>query len=263
VRTTLVALATAALVMAPLTSAEAASKYRVSASVSDDKLDLTSHDGSNRSTVIKGRVKGGKVTGQKVYLYASNTSARQQSYKYIGSDRLSSSGRFAKKWKPKDGGTYRVKVVKRASKGKRAGQDVTKVYVYRFTNLAKFFTSGDGVTRPDKTATVGGTYWSTAYEIPAGSSAVFSTQGFACFRINFKIGVSDRVGGAGRYVVSQGGRTIKAADVSRGSGYDEPTKTESKRMRANDPVVVTAVGTTMVLGNPKAACTYPARTAAR
>jgi hypothetical protein len=33
-------------------------------------------------------------------------------------------------------------------------------------------------------------------------------------------------------------------------------------MRAGQPVVVSASGTTMVLGNPKAACTYPARTAA-
>ncbi|KQX74037.1 hypothetical protein [Aeromicrobium sp. Root472D3] len=261
-RKILIAIATAALVAAPMTAAEAASSYRVSASSSDNKLDLTSHDGSNRSTVIKGTVRGGKVKGQKVYLYASNTSARNQSYRYIGSDRLSSSGRFAKKWKPKDGGLYRVKVVKRAGQGKRAGQDVTKVYVYRFTNLARFFAGGAGVTRPDKATSAGGGYWSTAYEIPAGSSATFATQGYACFRINFKIGVSDRTGGSGSYRVSQGGRTIKAGSLSRGDRFVEPTKTETKRMRANDPVVVTATGTTMVLGNPKAACTYPAKSAA-
>jgi hypothetical protein len=261
-RKTLAALATIALVAAPMTSAEAASRYRVSAGVSDNKLDLTSHDGSNRSTHIKGRVKGGKVGGKKVYLYASNTSARNQKYRYIGSDRLSSSGRFDKKWKPRDGGNYRIKVVKKSGNSRRAGQDLTRVYVYKFVNLAYFFAGGAGVTRPDKAGTVGGQYWSTSYEIPAGSSATFATQGYSCFRINFKIGVSDRVGGSGSYRVSQGTRVIKEGTLSRGDRFVEPTKTETKRMRAGQPVVVSVSGTSFVLGNPKAACTYPTRTAA-
>jgi hypothetical protein len=155
-RKTLAALATIALVAAPMTSAEAASKYRVSAGVSDNKLDLTSHDGSNRSTHIKGRVKGGKVKGKKVYFYVSNTSARNQKYRYIGSDKLSSSGRFDKKWKPKDGGNYRVKVVKKSGDGRRAGQDLTRVYVFKFVDLAYFYAGGNGVTRPDKAGRVGG-----------------------------------------------------------------------------------------------------------
>lgn len=260
-RTSLAALATLALVAAPMTAAEAASTYRVSAGVSDNKLDLTSHDGSNRSTHIKGRVKGGKVAGKKVYIYASNTSARDQRYRYIGSDKLSSSGRFDKKWKPKDGGNYRIKVVKKASSGKRAGEDLTRVYVFKFVTLAHHFAGGAGVERRDRDGRVGGHYWLTSYEIPAGSSATFATQGYSCFRINFKIGVSDRVGGSGSYRISQGGRTIKAGSLSRGDRYVEPTKRESKRMRAGDPVVVTASGTSFVLGNPKAACTYPTRTA--
>jgi hypothetical protein len=33
-------------------------------------------------------------------------------------------------------------------------------------------------------------------------------------------------------------------------------------MRAGQPVVVSVSGTSFILGNPKAACTYPTRTAA-
>ncbi|MET0930149.1 MAG: hypothetical protein ABWX74_11555 [Aeromicrobium sp.] len=264
-RTTILFLATAALVAAPLAAAEAApTTYRVSASVSDDKLDLTSHDGSNRSTRIKGKVSGGKVKGQKVYLYASNTSARNQSYTYIGSDKLSSSGRFDTKWKPKDGGTYLIKAVKRAGSGRAEGSDRTRVYVYRFTNLAKFDANAanPAVRRVDKAGSVRGQNWSTAYEIDPGTTATFTTQGYYCFRINFKIGVSDRTGGSGSYRIHQGGRTIKQGTLSRGDRFVEPTKTETKRMRAGQPVSIDVTGTTFVLGNPKAACTYPARTAA-
>jgi hypothetical protein len=263
VRTTILLLATAALVAAPLTSAEAASGYRVSASVSDDKLDLTSHDGSNRSTRIKGTVKGGKLKGKKVYFYASNTSARNQAYKYIGSDRLNSRGRFEKTWRPKEGGTYLIKAVKRTGNGRAEGFDRTRVYVYHFTNLAKFDANAGnaGVRRVDKSGSVRGQNWSTAYEIEAGTTATFTTQGYHCFRINFKIGVSDRTGGSGSYRVYQGGRTIKRGSLSRGDRFAEPTKTETKRMRAGEPVRVAVSGTTFVLGNPKAACTYPQRVA--
>jgi hypothetical protein len=265
VRTTILIFLSAALIATPMAAAEAApSKYRVSASVSDDKLDLTSHDGSNRSTRIKGKVKGGKVKGKKVYLYVSNTSARNTAYKYIGSDKLSSSGRFDKKWKPKDGGTYQVKVVKRKGNGRAEGFDRTRVYVYRYTNLAKFdANSGNSaVRRVDKSGSVGGQNWSTAYEIAPGGTATFATQGYYCFRINFKIGVADRTGGSGSYRIYQGGTTIKRGSLSRGDKFVEPTKRETKRMKAGQPVSVQVSGTSFVLGNPKAACTYPARTAA-
>jgi hypothetical protein len=263
VRTTILLLATAALVATPLASADAASTYRVSASVSDNKLDLTSHDGSNRSTRIKGTVKGGKVRGQKVYLYASNTSARNQAYQYIGSDRLSASGRFDKKWKPKDGGNYLVKAVKRQGNGRAEGADSTRVYVFRFTNLAKFdANSGNAaVRRVDKAGSVRRQNWSTAYEIDPGATAVFTTQGYSCFRVNFKIGVSDKARGKGSYRVFQGGTTIKRGTLSRGQKFVEPTKRETKRMKAGSPVQVSVTGTTFVLGNPKAACTFPHRTA--
>lgn len=263
-RTTILLLATAALVVAPLTSAEAASAYRVSASSSDNKLDLTSHDGSNRSTRIKGTVKGGKVKGQKVYLYASNTSARNQAYKYIGSDKISSSGRFDKKWKPKDGGNYLVKAVKRQGNGRAEGSDLTRVYVFRYTNLAKFDanTGNTAVSRVDKAGSVRGQNWSTAYEIAPGGTATFTTQGYSCFRINFKIGVADRVNGSGSYRISVGGKTIKRGTLSSGQRFVEPTKSETKRMRSGQPVRVAVTGTTFVLGNPKAACTFPNRTAA-
>jgi hypothetical protein len=267
VRAAAVGLATAALVLTPLTAADAASRYKVSAGVSDRSLDLTSHDGSNRSTVIKGTVRGGKVKGKKVYIYASNTSARQQGFRYIGSDRLSSSGRFAKTWKPKDGGSYVIKVVKRKGSGRSQGTDSTRVNVFQFVSLTEFYDNdpakASSVRRVDKAGSIGGQNWSRAYEIDSGSSAVFTTQGYRCFRINFKIGVSDaaRPGSSGSYAVTQGGRTIASGSHAQGQRFVEPTSTEAKRMRADQPVVVTVSGAPFVLGLPKAACTYPTRTA--
>lgn len=264
VRTTILFLTTAALLVPGLTAAEAASsRYKVSARVSDNKLDLTSHDGSNRSTRIKGRVSHGKVKGKKIYFYASNTTAKNQKYRYIGSDKLSSSGRFDKRWKPKDGGNYLIKAVKRRGSGRAEGFDRVRVYVYQFTNLAKFDANGanGGVRRVDKAGQTGGQNWSTAYEIDGGTTATFSTQGFDCFRVNFKIGVSDASGGSGSYRVRQGSTTIKRGSLSRGR-FVEPTKTETKRMRAGRPVSIDISGATFILGNPKAACTYPTRATA-
>lgn len=255
----------AATLIVPASSAEAApSRYTVSATSTDNKLDLTSHDGSNRSTRIKGRVIGGKVAGKKVHFYARNTSAVSRSYRYIGSDRLSSSGRFAKTWKPKDGGSYLVKVVKRRGNGRAAGADLTRVYVYQFVSLAWFDANAGnpGVRRVDKAGRVGGQNWSTAYEIHGGTTATFSTQGFHCFRINFKIGISDATGGSGSYRIRQGGTTIRRGTLSHGDRFAEPTKTQSKRMAAGRPVSVDVSAATFILGNPKAACTFPTRSPA-
>lgn len=264
-RTTLAALAAVAMVAAPLTAAEAGpSRYRVSAVSSDKTLDLTSDDGSNRSTVIKGRVKGGKVKGTKVRIYASNTSARNQAFRYIGSDRLSSSGRFARKWKPKDGGSYVVKVVKPRGAGRAEGSDTTRVNVFQFVSLADFYepAASGAVRRVDKAGSIGGQNWSIAYLLEPGSSAVFTTQGYRCFRINFKIGVSDAApqGSTGSFRVAQGSRTILSGSHARGSAFVQPTTTQQKRMLADRPVTVSATGDApLVLGLPKVACTYPTR----
>lgn len=263
-RTAILLLITAALTTPALSAEAAPARYRVSASSSDNKLDLTSHDGSNRSTRIKGRVTGGKLAGKKVFFYASNTSAADRRYRYIGSDRLSSSGRFSKTWKPKDGGSYLVKVVKRRGGGRSQGVDLTRVYVYQFVNLARLDANAGNprIRRVDKAGRVGGQNWSTAYAIDSGATATFSTQGFECFRINFKIGISDATGGSGSYRVRQGAITIKRGTLSRGDRFAEPTKAQTKRMSAGRPVSVDVAGATFILGNPKAACTFPTRTPA-
>lgn len=265
-RRTLLSLAVAALVVAPLSSADAAtSRYSVSATSSDRTLDLTSGDGSGRTTVIKGRVKGGSVTGRKVYLYASNTSARDQTYRYIGSDRLTSSGRFAKKWKPRDGGTYLVRVVKKAGSGKAEGSDLTRVRVYQFVNLARMLdpTSAAVAQRVDKAGRVRGQNWSTAFELAPGSTTVFNTQGYRCFQINFKIGVADSSRGtSGTFTVAQGGATILSGSHAKGQRFIEPVRREQKRMRDDRAVAVSVAGdASFILGNPKALCTYPTRSA--
>lgn len=262
-RKALVTLAAAALVVAPLTAAEAApSRYKVTTVSSDKTLDLTSDDGTNRTTVIKGKVKGGKVKGKQVYIYARNTSARNQSFKYIGSDKLSSSGKFAKKWKPKDGGSYVVKVVKRKGNGRAEGSDITRVNVFQFVSLAEFAQPSAGVTRIDKAGSIGGQNWSIAYQIQPGATAVFATQGYRCLRTNFKIGVSDAARGSGSFSVAQGSSTILAGSHSKGQRFVQPTTTQQKRMRADRPVTVSISGDApFVFGLPKAACTYPTRTA--
>jgi len=266
-RSVLVPLTVAALAVTPMASAEAApSGYKVTTVSSDKTLDLTSDDGTNRTTVIKGKVSGGRVKGQKVYLYASNTSAKDQTFRYLGSDRLSSSGRFAKRWKPKDGGSYVVNVVKRAGNGRAEGSDSTRVNVFQFVTLTKFY-DGDPakaavVRRVDKAGSIRGQNWSKAYEIAPGTSAVFTTQGYRCLRINLKIGVADsaRSGGSGSFKVTQGGRTILSGTHRKGQRHVQPSTRQQKRMRADQPVVVTVSGSApFVLGLPKAACTFPIR----
>ncbi len=261
----LMSAAALALAMTPMSAVDAAtSRYQVSATSSDNTLDLTSADGSGRSTVIKGRVKGGEVKGRKVYLYASNTSAADQAYRYIGSDRISSSGRFAKRWKPRDGGTYLVKVVKRQGSGRSADSDLTRVRVYQFTNLARFLdpASAGGATRVDKAGTVGGQRWSTAFELAPGSTTVFNTQGYRCFQVNFKIGVADTSrASSGSFVVAQGSRTILSGSHAIGQRFIEPTRAQRKRILDDQPLTVSIAGNaSFILGNPKALCTYPTRT---
>ena len=265
-RKTLVALAVTALVVAPLTAAEAApARYKVSVGSSDKTLDLTSDDGTNRTTVIKGRVRGGSVKGTKVYVYAANTSARNQGFRYIGSDRVSSKGRFAKKWKPRDGGSYVVKVVKRKGKGRAEGTGTTRVNVFQFVSLSNFYVpaASPGTSRVDKAGSINGQNWSTAYQVEPGGSAVFATQGFRCLRINFKIGVADAArGGSGSFRVGQGSRTILAGSHGFGQSFIQPSTAQQKRMTASQPVTVSVSGNApFVLGLPKAACTYPTRTA--
>jgi hypothetical protein len=265
-RRTLISLAAAALVVAPLSAAEAGpSRYRVTTVSTDKTLDLTSDDGTNRTTVIKGRVTGGKVAGKKVYIYASNTSARNQAFRYIGSDRLSSSGRFATKWKPKDGGSYVVNVVKPRGAGRAEGSDRTRVNVFKFVSLTAFYDRDPAksavVRRVDKAGSIRGQNWSKAYEIAPGASAVFATQGYRCLRINFKIGVADRApaGTKGSFRVTQGGRVLKGTH-RKGQRFIQPSTKQQKRMRANQPVTVSVAGKgPFVLGLPKAACTYPTR----
>lgn len=272
-RTTLAALAVTSLVAAPLTltvtAAEAApSRYSVSAGSSDKTLDLTSDDGTNRTTVIKGRVRGGSVKGKKVYLYAANTSARNQSFRYIGSDRLSSSGRFAKEWKPRDGGSYVVKVVKRKGSGRAQGTGTTRVNVFQFVSLSNFYVADPAnaatVGRVDKAGSIAGQNWSTAYQIQPGATATFATQGYRCLRINFKIGVADasRAGASGSFRVAQGSRSILSGTHAKGQSFIQPSTSRQKRMVADRPVTVSVAGDApFVLGLPKAACTYPTRSA--
>lgn len=264
-RTTLLLLASATLVAAPLGAAHAAGSYSVSAGVSDDKLDLTSADGSNRSTHIKGRVTGGPVSGKRIYFYASNESSTDKKYVYIGSDALSSSGRFDKVWKPVEGGSYKIKAVKKAGSGKKEGFDYTRVQVFNYTNLARFYDDDNPrVTRVDKAGKVGDDYWSTAYQILGDTTAVFDTAGYKCFRINFKIGVAnDSAGGTHAFRVYQGDTTIMSGQMEKGQKFREPSKEQQARMNATQVVRVQIQAdgnsdqTKFILGNPKAACTYP------
>ncbi|TGN30894.1 hypothetical protein [Aeromicrobium chenweiae] len=269
-RKTLGILIVLALVVTPLSGAHAAStRYKISATVTDDKLDLTSGDGSNRSTRIKGKVTGGKVKGKRVRIYYRNVSTKAAPRKLLGTARLSSSGRFSKKWKPKDGGRYEIDVVKPAGSGKKAGTDPTRVYVYQFVSPTYMFdraaSSGSAYTNREKLGN--GSYYRDGYAITGGGRAVFDTRGFHCMRVNFKTGPSSRsTAGRGTIRVTQR-RTLVTRDLAKGQVY-EASPTVQKKMNARDKITFSVArradlsdqaALRFVVGRPVAACTYPTR----
>lgn len=259
-----------ALVAAPLTGAQAAStRYKVSATVSDDKLDLTSGDGSNRSTRIKGKVTGGKVKGKKVYIYYRNVSTKSAKRKLLGSARLSSSGRFSKKWKPKDGGRYEIDVVKKAGSGKKAGSDPTRVYVFQFVSLRYMYDSAasSGAAYTDREKFGNGAYYRDGYAITGGGRAVFDTRGYYCMRMNFKAGLSTRSAASKGTIRATQRRTLVARAMEKGQVY-KASPTVQKKMNASDKLTFSVdrradlsdqASLRFVVGRPVAACTYPTR----
>ncbi|MRK00124.1 hypothetical protein GEV27_01180 [Aeromicrobium sp. S22] len=261
-----------ALVGTPLTGAHAAStRYKVSATVSDDKLDITSGDGSNRSTRIKGKVTGGPVKGKRVHIYYRNVSTKAAPRTFLRTARLSSSGRFSTTWRPKDGGRYEIDVVKQAGSGKRAGTDPTRVYVYQFVSLTHLFdraaSSGSGYT--DRERFGNGTYYRDGYAILGGGRAVFDTRGFHCMRVNFKTGLSTRSSASRGTIRVTQRRTLVTRSMSKGQVY-KASKTVQKKMNASDKITFSVdrrddIGDQsrlrFVVGRPVAACTYPTRSA--
>lgn len=258
------------LVVTPLSGAHAAStRYKVSASVSDDKLDLTSGDGSNRSTRIKGKVTGGPVRGKKVHLYYRNVSTQAAPRTFLGTAKLSSSGRFSKKWKPRDGGRYEIDVVKKAGNGKREGSDPTRVYVFQFVSLKHMFdpaaSSGSGYTDREKFGN--GAYYRDGYAIRGGGRAVFDTRGYSCMRVNFKTGLSTRSSASRGTIRVTQRRTLVTRAMKRGEVY-KASKTVQKKMNASDKITFAVARRAdlddqarlrFVVGRPVAACTYPTR----
>jgi hypothetical protein len=265
--------AVGALTIAPLASAEAASSkaksFSVSAHADNRKMDLDSGSGSNRTTNIVGKVRGGKVKGKKVNIYATNVHAAVQKRQYVGSAKINSKGKFSRQFKPRVGGQYRVEVVKKASGGRKTTTKTFHINAFEWPLLSRFYDSAasTGAERADKEQTGAGrnssARWSTSYAISSGGQAVFNLQGYQCWRFNLKLAVSQSSPAyQGTAVVSQGGKVIARETLQRGGGYWEPSRGLSETLNANLPLVVSVETATdepvrMILGQPKASCTFP------
>ncbi|MET0447329.1 MAG: hypothetical protein ABW004_02935 [Aeromicrobium sp.] len=279
-RKVLTLLAALALSIGLFSPAEAARKhFSVSGHADNRKMDLDSSTGGNRSTKIKGKVRGGKVKGKKVVFYATNTDSAAKKRRYIGSAKINSKGKYSKTFKPSEGGSYLIEVVKKSGGGRSADTKKIRVEAFEWPILNHRFydpAASKLVSRADKEQTGTGKApnqrWSTSYAIQGTGKAVFDIAGFKCWRFNMKLAVSQRSprDSAGTYVVAQGGRVIARGRASWGGTYWEPSRSVSEKLVSNLPLEVSIVpdagvadptAVRFILGNPKASCTYPTKSA--
>ena len=252
--------------------------FSIGAHADNRKMDLDSSTGGNRTTNIVGRVKakGVRLKGKKVRLYATNLHAAGSKRRALGSVKLSSKGRFKKSFAPSEGGQYRIDIVKSSSGRVKGRTKSIVVRVYEWPLLDRFYSDAASnpdpsrrlVARADRELTGSGAYWGQSYAIVSGGSAVFDIRGYQCWRFNMKIGVSQQSRASeGVAVVSQGGRELARVAVGKG-GFWEPSRALSETLSPDLPLVVSSPAVDeangapvarLVLGNPKASCTYPSR----
>jgi hypothetical protein len=277
----LAAIAVAVSVFSPAEAAKAKKKYSISGYADNRKMDLDSASGANRSTKIKGKVKGGKVKGKTVVFYATNLETAAKKRRYLGSAKLSSKGGFSKLFKPSEGGSYLIEVYKKAGSGRKAATKKIRVEVFEWPILDRFYNEAASnpdpasrlVERADKEQTGTGRSanerWSTSYAIANGGAAVFDIAGFKCWRFNLKLAVSQKSRAAtGIFQITQGNRIVARQQMTRGDAPWEPSRALSETLNANLPLVVSIeaanadpTAVRFVLGNPKASCTYPTKSA--
>lgn len=280
-RKVLFAVVATGLSLALVSPAEAKTSrhFSIGAHADNRKMDLDSSTGGNRTTNIVGRVKakGVKLKGKKVRLYATNLHTAGGGRRSLGSVKLTSKGRFSKKFAPAEGGQYRIDIVKSSSGRVKGRTKSIVVGVYEWPLLDRFYRDDASnpdparrlVGRADRELTSSGAYWGMSYAIGSGGSAVFDISGFRCWRFNMKIGISQLSRASeGTAVVSQGGRELARITLDRG-GFWEPSRAVSETLSSDLPLVVSAPAVDeangapaarFVLGNPKASCTYPGRT---
>lgn len=287
-RKVLAVLAALAVVVGMTSPAEAASrkKFSISAHADNRKMDLDSSTGGNRTTKISGRVKGGKVKGKKVVLYVTNTDTAAKTRRYLGSAKLNSKGRFSTTFKPSEGGSYVIEIQKKASGGRQTTIKTIKVEAFEWPLLKQFYDDAASnpdpaspvrlVQRADKeqtgTGRVSNERWALSYAIHGTGRAVFNIAGYKCWRFNLKLAVSQKSprDSAGTFVVSQGGAELARARMAWGERFWEPSRALSERLNPNVPFEVSILpdagvadptAVRFILGNPKASCTYPTRSA--
>ncbi|MET0930148.1 MAG: hypothetical protein ABWX74_11550 [Aeromicrobium sp.] len=279
-------LAVLAVSVGTFSPAEAATKkFSVSGHADNRKMDLDSATGGNRTTKIKGKVKGGNVKGKTVVFHATNTDTSAKKRRYLGSAKLNSKGVYSKTFRPTEGGSYLIEVTKKAGGGRRADTKTIRVEAFEWPILKHFY--NDAASNPDPasrlversdmeqtgTGRVSNERWSTSYAIHGTGKAVFDITGFKCWRFNLKLAVSQQSprGSAGTFVVAQGGREIARGRGEYGGTFWEPSRAQSEKLVSHVPLEISIIpdadaadpkAVRFVLGNPKASCTYPTRSAA-
>ena len=269
-----------AVLLAP-TAANAGSAYKIAVSV-DPKLMDVFH---RTKVTVSGRVTGGPVKGRSVAITAVNTNDSFRSL-YLGTAKLSSSGRFSKGFVPPRGGRWTFKVVKAAVGSHRRATSSTR-YVDAFqwalfhefptglnlptadTDLVQHFGTDDpreatATEKPD--AGYRGFHFST-YAIQGGGTLVVDTRGYRCKKMLIAVGVSERSpADAGTISVTQGSRTLFTKYMRKGDSTFESSKDDAVRNSVIPQYVlrigvaapaVNAPNPRFVLGNGRAFCTFP------
>jgi hypothetical protein len=289
--------ASAALVAGTLGPAEAASKhYKVGLTLTayeihgkkstSHKLMDVSNDHEGDYIKIAGKVRGGPVKGKRVRIYATNTSDNNKT-RYIGSAKLSKSGKFSKRDTPPRGGRWEYKVVKDKSGKYRGASKTRRINAFHWTHMYELH-QGGAYNQPAGTGDVqilrgaarertgpnikpgkhvySGYQWTEEFAINGGSSAGFDVTGYQCKKINMKIGISDSSPvDTGTIRVSQEGRTLLNLTMSKDQEpFDAMVENRQTRafkdsLKANGKVqiAVETPGARFIVGNPKVYCTFP------
>lgn len=275
-RKLLILLSVAALTLAltPFSTAQAASTYKVQVKTYPKLLDVAPN---HRDRVkISGKVTGGPVAGKVVRIFAINTSSPNRTRKHIGSVTLSSSGRFSKKYRPSNGGVYKIEAVIADNSSAVGDTGATYLDAFEWAWWWEFYDKGAHNPKQDP-ALVAGTLFdkkdritsgqSYAYSgyhlIHGGGTVTFDTRGYKCKKFTVDIGIAKNASRArsGAFSITQRGRTIVAKKwMKKGKHPYVPTRSTRNKYSPYRTVSVHAYGSRSVvymLANAKAFCTYP------
>jgi hypothetical protein len=283
VRKAVLIISALALGIAPLTAANATTKYKVTIAVGPQDIDVSRSHGDNVVT-IHGTVSGGPVKGKTVKIYRVNQSGQDHTKVHVHNVTLPSTGKYSTTDHPPLGGHYIYSAEKAASTGTVVATHHLDAYQFDFASV--FYQngaynlpqpSGDFVkvqqTGQLFQTTPNGSdkgHYSGAYSIKGGGTLGFHSIGNRCKGVTFHIGVSNDIPLDNdipyRYTVYKGTTAVFTHTMHQGDPVYQVNSTDRKKFgeqvadgdfRIKVDAAAGDDNPLFVVGLPKIACTYP------